>query len=456
MTENLEAALRETLRERANDIATLPPRLSAFDPPDEHRAPQLPAPHRPRPHPRWRWLLAAAAAVAVAAVAGIAVGVRGSTTPAAPNTSARTSSAPRPSPSPSASKTSRVAEMDGLHAKACTVSLPVAWQQAIESGTVTVPGYTLRAMAISPSGAVVADASNGTSHKLMLIDPTGSIKTLVADNFPASWGEVDFTWAAFSGTQVAYAITLGSGGGGPGPSQLELVDTRTGTASVVRATSGRGDASIVANLGLVDGAIYWQEYVNGAITIYEYEIASAQMKVLARGSAGAVQGPFAWGGGLYWLATGSLITHIKGVVPPHFATQSEKNADVLIAANGLFTWIAYDGQQQPNSPAPPTILWLWRKGMTAPLAVTQAPLGTPALALPYLVWGNGGTHILDTRTGASAAVGDPAHGGPSSSARAVAIAAGGRIALEIPHATGAATLSTFSVTGLPPLKCPRR
>lgn len=440
MSADLETALRDMLHERAGDIATLPPRLAHPDQLADTGTTELldlAAPHRPGHTSRW---LLAAAVVLIVAIAGTVVGLRSLADhprPAAPNTVTPTSAptvAPS-SPSPTPTTSHHLSEVDGLHAASCTVPLPAAWQHAIDAGTVTLPGYTLHALAMSPSGTVVADASQGHQHKLVLVDPDGSIRTLYASRNPSTWGEVDFGWAAFSGDQVAFTVLIQSHQGGPGPTQIDLIDTRTGAITVVRP-SGATDGSIVNGVAQRAGKIYWTESVVGTVTAHEYDIDTRSARSITAGDYAAA---------------------IRGNLPSRIAARAEKNAahdrDV---DRGVYAWTAYEGTQTPNAPTPPTGLWLWQAGMDEPLLVSRAPLLTPALAMPYVISGaptGGRLAVLDTRTGAVATIGKMPRFEMLDSGMPTAITEGGEIAMEIPHADKSFQLTIFSIDSLPGLHC---
>lgn len=447
MSADLETALRDMLHERAADITTLPPRLTHPDQLADTDTTELldeidlGEPHRPGRHSRW--LLAAAVAVIVV-IAGAVVGIHqladDNARPATPNSVTPTTtptSAPTisRSPSPTPTTSTHLSEADGLHAASCTVSLPAAWQHAIDAGTVTMPGYTLQAMAMSASGTVVADASQGHTHKLVLIDPDGTIRTLYASQAPPGWGEVDFGWAAFAGNQVAFTVLIQSHQGGPGPTQIDLIDIRTGAITVARA-SGATDGSIVNGVVQRAGKIYWTEYLVGKVTAHEYDIDTRSARSITEGDYAAA---------------------IRGNLPSRIAIQAEKNAahgrDV---DRGVYAWTAYEGAQMPNAPTPPTALWLWQAGMDEPLLVSRAPLLTPALAMPYVISGaptGGRLAVLDTRTGAVATTGKMPRFAMLDAGMPTAITEGGEIAMEIPQTDRRFQLTIFSTKGLPGLHC---
>jgi hypothetical protein len=375
-----------------------------------------------RPPRRWPTVLAAAAVVLAVAV-GVTIGLhlRGTTT----------HSRPHHTPSPPA---------DSITPVQCTTATPQSWQTALAAGTVSVHGQTLKVLATTASGDVLADEAAAVpapfTHKLVLVTGQGSIRTVYGLAPPSSWHGMRIGPVSTEGDWVAFALDVQAVSGGQGPVQIDLANLKTGETRVVRPTTPT-DETIVFGPVLANGAVYWTQIRAPEGLSYgpliRYDISTGRRGVL---DAHASSAPLLVDGLIAWKSGNDVRSERPGVITPHgFDIKAAIDSD-----SPLFT-------------DPDTGVWQDPVDMTSILAAGSTPItvvpgrlgGHLGGLTGYIVWwsGAGGVHAADLRSGAAVVLPgtDRGHG--------FVTAAGNTAGIQVANNR----VAVMDATHLPPLTC---
>jgi hypothetical protein len=408
----MDTALREMLRERAQDITSVPAHLVDLDIPRE--------PTRTRPN---YWLIAAAVVAVLAVAAGItALAQR------------HIASAPaKPVP---------VTNLPG-----CKATLPRAWIQATRhpsraSGWAVLDVATDGTALVARTDPSEVELDSLTSHRAVpLAIPAG----------------LRLESGAFTGSYAV--IGLGSG------IQLERIDiVDVATRRTVRSVRvGSGDGSISQQLAVSDGRVYWDERDSGRAkdgVIRSYDIATGSRQVVYSGRYTA---PGASAGGVYWSdPNGQVRIRIAAShLPSAVRDATTPISGVTLATDGTrYAW--YDAAHRRIG---------WSDGSevryvsTPRLPVTHHVPAGIAVAGPYVFFADNSRYyggVVDMRTGAVADLSGPGvthggtidtlHPGPVVSGGGATIAVGGTVT-PVGDPTGKVQVLQFDTAALPELHC---
>jgi hypothetical protein len=414
---DLDTALRDMLRERAQDITTVPPRLLDLD--------AEPEPTGPRPN---YWLIAAAVAAVLAVAAAITsfALLREKTPPPA-----------KPVPV-------RVTRLQG-----CETTLPRVWVQAMKQASDAPAGTVLKvatdgsALVVPSNASREVDLDTATSHRaLPLAVPTG-----------LSPGA-----AAFSGNYAVIALTRTAI---PLLERIDIVDLRSlRTVHSLHVGAVGGAAS--ESMAVSNGRVYWDQRDSAQAkrgTIRSYDIATGRQQVVYSGPEVA---PRASAAGVYWAAPNQpAAVHIPADDLPTALTHATTPVSrVTMVSDGThYAWYDaadsrigwFDGREIRYLPA-------------NKLPIVQHRPAEVAVAGPYVFYldlarSHGG--VVDIRSGAAgdlsgAAPGVASGGGSIDTLRPGPVIAGGggTVAVGLTLiANGDRPLLRVDTATLPALRC---
>jgi hypothetical protein len=410
----LDTALRAMLRERAQDITSVPPHLVDLD--DDPRAPV---------RPRLNYWLVAAAVVAILAVAAGVTAL------------ARRHSATAPAkPVPV-----RVTNLPG-----CKTTLPQAWVQATKHPS-RPPGWSV--LAVATDGTALVARADPTEVELDTLTSHRAVPLAI----PAG---LELDSSAFTGNYAVIGLRSGI--------QLERIDiVDLATLRTVRNVRvGSGNGSISQQLAVSDGRVYWDERDSGRAkvgVIRSYDIATGRRQVVYSGPYTA---PLASAGGVYWSVSGGPARiRIASRLPAAVRDATTPISGVTMATDGTrYAW--YDAAHRRIG---------WSDGSEVRyvpakwLPVTDHVPARVAVAGPYAFFldnsfSYGG--VVDMRTGAVADLSGPGvthggtvdtlHPGPAITGGGGAIAVGGTIT-PVGDPAGKVQILQFDTAPLPGLHC---
>lgn len=241
--DDLETRIRDTLRERHDDITT---------------APALDLALQDRRRPRWIAGVAAAAAVAAVAVVITVLPSAHHAPPAGRGSPSPRITSPNPSPSPSP-----------VVPQSCRTTLPRAWQQAFVGGQLDLGGIGAAPSSVTADGTIVAVRDGGftpgSPRDVLLLRPGKPAQPVYQVPDP---DQLVVQSADLVGDKLVVAL-MESGrpprGEEPGDSplpnirKLVVVDLRTGQQHVVASMSGPNDRPFIDASIVLDGRVYWDE-----------------------------------------------------------------------------------------------------------------------------------------------------------------------------------------------------
>lgn len=400
MSTSLETALRDTLRERAGDIESVPARLTRLDDHAEFELGDELLDARPARHSTW--LLAAAVALIVA-VAGAIIGIRqlGShdARPATPNSITPTTTPTNTSPSPSPSSSPNAADVP----LACKATLPDAWRSAMSSEPSAEGAQSATPLQVLPNGDVLVarDFGQGRPRDLAIVSPGKAPRSIFSVPDPQV---LDVQSAAISGNWLMVSVgahprpekgTIPGDSPMPNVVHLYVIDLRTGDQKQIASTTlldgSRGGRTI--NLAVVlDGKVYWDvrsRYASPTGVIKSYDPATGQTHTVYSGKMGyLVSSPAGIGTG----SAGQAYVHaaLPSVVRANLSPQYPLT-------------VATDGAAYVWEIAPHELAW-WQPGLAKPryLRLRQpADFGSMVLSGKYVMTVQGG-EVIDVATGAAA------------------------------------------------------
>lgn len=359
--DEIGSALRTMLRERSQDITSVPPRLLDVDVTRE--------PKRPRPNV---WLIAAAVVAVLAVAAGVTA-------------LARRHTASRPAkPVPV-----RITNLPG-----CKTALPHAWIQATRHPT-------------GPVGNLAAMATDGTALVARKDGSDLELDTLTAHRavpltIPAG---LRIQYTSFTGNDLVIGLARSG-------IQLERVDVVDMTT--LQTVRSLRIGAISQQMAVSDGRVYWDERQsprskNGVIR--SYDIASGRRQVVYSGRFTA---PLASAAGVYWSeANGPARIRIATHLPPAVRDATTPISGVTMATDGThYVW--YDAAHRRIGWSDGTeIRYVPAKWLTV---TDHDPTGGVAVAGPFaFAVDNSRSYgdVIDMRTGAVADLSGPGvtHGG---------------------------------------------
>jgi hypothetical protein len=410
MTTSIEDTLRDMLRERAGDIATVPTRLThlardADFEPDEEVLDARPTRHS-------AWLLAAAVALIVA-VAGAIIGIRqlGSrdTRPAAPNS---TSSPSTRTASPRPSRT-----QDALPAAAlvCTASLPAAWQAALASPPSAEGAQSATPLQVLPNGDVLVarDFGQGRPRDLAIISPGKAPRSIFSVPDPQ---ELNVQNAQITGHWLIVGVgahprpqkhTIPGDSPMPNVVHLYVIDLRTGDHKQIASTTlldGSSGGRTINLATVLDGKVYWDvrvRYGSPTGVIRSYDPVTGETRTVYSGEMGYLVSSAAG------IGTGSAgQVYVRASLPSIVAANLSRRYPLTVATDGTsFAWEI----------APRELAW-WRPGLSKPhyLRLRQpAGLGSIVVSGQYVMTVDGGA-VIDVQTSAAASYSGSPQNAPAS------------------------------------------
>lgn len=394
------------------------------------------------------WVAALTAAVIVIAVAAVVVGVRdrwAHHAPAVAPTPTATSAVPTPTPAPSV--------VNGIHAPSCRAQQLDPFTNALKPVITTAPGggYDLAGLpilSITADGDVLVGTQGDGANpaRLDLVSPDGARTTLYrTSGLPLAAGEVsDFAAAQGDARWIVFGLYVGQPGRGT-LSRLGVIDRASGAVTTFRTLPTRSTTIVQAPV-LYQGRAYWSEVDGGGTgAIFSYDPATRSTVTVDRGAH--LGWPTVIGGGLYWQRDGRVIAYRPGRLPRGFPLSTTKFP--RMATDGDVTvWVTTAQTNGTNS----VKLVLSTPDMATPLiladSTTASTLVPLAVAGPYVIWDDGqGFTALDTRTGATATVGNTQPG------FSTIATGGGTIAINQIGSKGGAQLSVGRISTLPKLTC---
>lgn len=447
-------SIEETLAARLHDVTPTPPREVSVD--DVARRVQSMS--KPEPVYRQRWVAALTAAAVVGAVAATVVVLRdhGSQdrVPPARPTSTVTRSVPTPSvtkPVPTPTPTPSV--VNGFHAASCPASELDPFASALKPvpTTVTGGGYDLAGLpilSITSDGDVLAGTSGDATipARLDLIRPDGTRSTLYrASDVPLAGNDtVNVASAQGDARWIVFAVAVGP----PGQKDLRrlgVVNRTTGTVTTYR-TLPANSATIMLPPVLYQGRAYWSEVDSGGTgSVFSLDPSTGSTVTVDTGTG--LGTPTMIGGGLYWQHDGHVRAYRPGTLPAGFPPSTAKFPPM--ASDGKNTVWATTADTNGQTSVE---LVLSTPDMTTPLVLTHSSTANILVPLAvggsYVIWDDGQKLVaLDTRTGATATVGDSTPGFSTIAIRA------GTIAVNQTGSKGGAQLSISRLASLPKLTC---
>lgn len=371
---DLDTALRDMLRERADDITTVPAAITDLALAPARR-------HPVRRHPAW---LIAAAVAAVLAVVGAAVALRGAA--GQPQKVAPATHSPRPTPAPTVHIT---------HRRSCAVPLPAAWTHAVAAGTHRYGALSAMPLAVSPDGTHLLVARDfGQARDVVDVDRAGHVRPIYTvpqpDQYQVQHATVDNSFAAID---LQYFPRSAQNIDGT-VRAVVLVDLRTGRAKELDQVSladmlpknGVEKRTIDASM-LLDGQVYWDVrpvYGNNRGTIRDYDTATGRTRTIFTGRVGW---PQLTGAGVSWGGSQVRVRRsLPATVSAALTTSAMRNS--LVTDGSAYAWVAGRG-----------VIGWWGPGASITTVRVNGFTGQTldGVAGPYVAFGG---KLMDTRTGA--------------------------------------------------------
>jgi hypothetical protein len=434
---DFDTELRTMLRERANDIDSLPADfadLASLDVLDNDPI------HDRFRRPRTGWLIAAVIA-AVLAVGGIAIALQGKSGHGhAPPATHSPTGRPTTTPAPSL-----------LRRATCAATLPRKWSSAIAAGTSRYGATSVLPLAISPDGSAMLVARDfGQARDVALVRGSGSPRSIYSVPQPDENQVVNASLDDKHAVIDLDRLPRNSNGVIPGARQVLLITLSSGAvkqldqviyASFTSVPAGRSiDGSLLWN-----GHVYWDVrtvYTDRTTTIRDYDIATGKTTTAGTGTPGV---PRLLAAGVTFDPEGSSSIAIPRHLPSVVAAASLGRRNFLVTDGRVFAWTTATKQ----------IAW-WVPG-DSQITVLTLPRGVdPELESvngPFLVFDDQNStnlrrDLLDARTGATA---------PLPSTLQPILMSAGSVALGYSF-TGAFKTSSTAVVrldtnGLPGLTC---
>ncbi len=327
---DLDTALRSMLRERANDIDSLPADfadLASLDVLDHD-------PIHDRSRHRTGWLIAAVIA-AVLGVVGTAVTLRangghgrGSAATHTP-TATNTTSAPVPGP---------------VQRTACTTALPAAWRSALTAGTSHYGASSVLPLAVSPDGSAMLVARDyGTSRDVALVRRDGAARSIYSvpqpDKNQVTTASLDNRYAVLD---LSW-LPRDANGVIPSDREVVLINRANGsTKTLDRVTDNEMFATpqgrTIDGSLLWNGHVYWDvrtSYGSRTSTIRDYDLSTGRTTVAGHGKAGP---PRLLADGVTFDGYGGTTVAIPRELPVAVATANRDRANPLVSDGPAYAW----------------------------------------------------------------------------------------------------------------------